>query len=90
MVISSTLACFHSTPPLPLMTTEEELNGLIPQRYLEGEDTSQMFRDKRSAGVTQREARDINGSVASFVMCASTMYSVCVCVNKKKFHRITS
>lgn len=37
----------HKTPT----TTEEGLNGLIPQRFFDGEDTWQMYRDKREAGI---------------------------------------
>ncbi len=66
MVISSTLACFHSSPPpappsIPpssLPPSNDNWGGVKWSNSTEifgGEDTWQMHRDKHDAGVTQRE-----------------------------------
>lgn len=89
MVISSTLACFHSfcTPLLPT-TTEEGLNGLIPQRFRGGE----RVRD-RCIAINTTLALLGKGKLGSPgtrmamlfpLICLPVLYlaCVCVCVNK--------
>lgn len=74
MLISSTLACFHSSPPLPLlptprplMTTEEGLNGPIPQRFFRGrrDVTDAIAVNVSLHGKSNSEARDKNRNVVS-------------------------
>lgn len=65
------------------MTTEEGLNGLIPQRFFGG--GRRYVTDVIAINVmlallrkSSSEAGDQNGNAVSFVMCANAIYSVCV------------
>lgn len=91
MVISSTLACFHSFPPLPLLPSNRPFHPPCNDNWggVKWSNSTEIFskekiRDRCNAINTlpallrksNSEARYMNGDVVSFEMCARAIYRV--------------